>query len=87
MNGLPKEKEFIKKDSEKWAEEHSGDEYIEEDFDSGDVMDEEDYYEGYQDAMKLEGYDSEIEEQAIVAEEDGEDKAENNNKEGKNTDN
>ncbi|MDD4003167.1 MAG: hypothetical protein PHE12_03140 [Clostridia bacterium] len=87
LERLAKEKEFIKKDSEKWAEEHSGDEYIEEDFDSGDVMDEEDYYEGYQDAMKLEGYDSEIEEQAIVAEEDGEDKAENNNKEGKNTDN
>lgn len=80
LERLAKEKEFIKKDSEKWAEEHKNDDYIEEDYNSGDEADDSEYYEGYEDAMKLEGYDSEIEEQMAREETDTN---ENDSKEGK----
>jgi len=57
LKKLAEEKEFIKQDSDKWAEEHKDDDFDDdiedETFDDDDTS----AYEGYEDAMKLEGYE------------------------------
>lgn len=54
---LAQEKELIKQDSEKWAKEHENDDSFDEDIDVNTVEDDSIFYEGYEDAMKLEGYE------------------------------
>jgi len=62
LEKLAQEKEFIKQDSEKWAKEHENEDYGEEE--TQQYEDEGmDAYEGFEDALRLEGYDEEIEQE------------------------
>lgn len=63
LEKLAQEKEFIKQDSEIWAKEHEND-VDEGEMQYSDEGDEGmDSYEGFEDAMRLEGYDEEIEQE------------------------
>lgn len=58
LERLAKEKEFIKQEGEKWAQEHINDNEYSDDYENeGESENDEIYYEGYEDAMKLEGYE------------------------------
>jgi hypothetical protein len=81
LEKLAKEKEFIKQDSERWAKEHENDDLEEEEQAEGEGMD---AYEGFEDAMRLEGYDEEIEQEikkAIKEQKGGEGQGEEQKKE------
>lgn len=64
LERLAKEKEFIKQDSESWAKQHENDDLEEEDQEDIDT------FEGFEDAMRLEGYDEEIEQELKKAKEE-----------------
>ena len=77
LKKLAEEKEFIKQDSDKWAEEHKDDDFDDdiedETFDDDDTS----AYEGYEDAMKLEGYEGgELPEEEENEKDDKDDKKE-----------
>lgn len=63
LERLAQEKELIKQDAEKWSKEHENDDFVEEDIE--DIGGDEglDSFEGFEDAMRLEGYDEEIEQE------------------------
>lgn len=69
LSRLAEEKEYIKNDSENWSKEHEND--VDEDDIDDDIAEDDDTttYEGYEDAMKLEGYDAEETEEVLETEE------------------
>lgn len=64
LQKLAKEKDFIKQEGEKWSKEHENDDLDEDIENDTDNSEDNSVYEGYEDAMRLEGYEPESDEEA-----------------------